>query len=665
MTVTKVETTRSEAHAGGRPFGDSGAYKRIDGVLSFAVDPNNQANQEIVDLSLAPRDDTGRVVFRADYTLLAPQDPDRGNRRLIVDVVNRGRRRAVDTFNRASDPAEGSGDIPEGDGFLFHHGYAVVSIGWQWDVYGSKDLLALEAPQAQIGGSPVRGQAVVEIRPNRVEHSWLLANRRHRPYPVADPNDPDARLLVREWEDGPDAELPRGQWQFARETADGPVDSREHIYLESGFQPGKIYNIIYTTEGAPVVGGGLLALREVATWLRHPSAQNPVVGGFERVYGYGVSQTGRMLRHFVYLGLNVDEEGRPVYDGLLPHVAGGRRGEFNHRFAQPSAQPPPGFGQLFPFADEDTLDPFTGRTDGLLRRQRRLGAVPKIIYTNSSAEYWRGDGSLTHIDPTGQKDLETPSEARIYHFAGTQHGAGTLPQRQETADGSRGSLPFNAVDYRPLLRAALINLDRWVSDAVEPPASRHPRLDDGTAVTRDEVLASFDAGPDTAKPDPNRLWVLREVDLGPEADKGIGRYPVQEGATYQCLVSAVDGDGNELAGIRLPDLEVPVGTHAGWNPRAAEIGAPEQILSMQGFSTLFSETRAARQATGDSRPSIEERYLDRDVYLRQVREAAQRLVDERYLLEEDIEIVVSACADRYDVACAEAVHSEMSVGDGS
>jgi hypothetical protein len=387
--------------------------------------------------------------------------------------------------------------------------------------------------------------------------------------------------------------------------------------------------------------------------LRGGAPLHLVEGGFERVYGYGVSQTGRLLRHFIYLGLNLDEEGRIVYDGLMPHVAGGRRGEFNHRFAQPSQQSSPGFGHLFPFADNETTDPYTERTDGLLSRLRALNAVLKIIYTNSSAEYWRGDGSLAHIAPDGQSDLEPAPETRIYHFAGTQHGAGALPQAPDGGpDGSRGRYPFNVVDYRPLLRAALVNLDRWVSpDQIgEPPPSRHPRLDDGTAVTRRELLASFDCTPDHAKPDPDRLWVLREVDLGPEADRGIGRYPVKEGGVYPCYVSAVDGDGNEVAGVRLPDLEAPVGTHAGWNPRHPETGAPEQIIPMQGFSHFFAPTRAAREAANDRRPSIEERYPGRDAYLERVREAALRLAAERYLLDEDVDIVVSACAERYDAA---------------
>ena len=662
MAVVAVDITSREEYAGGLPFGTSGPYDRIDGVLTFAVDPENAANALIVDLDLAPGDEQGRVRFRSDFTLLTPQEAG-SNGKLLVDVVNRGRKMAVNTFNRVAPSPAPTREQPPGDGFLFRHGFSVVSIGWQWDVYRSEALLGLQAPRAEVDGQPVRGPAVVEIRPDAPQRTWLLANRQHQPYPVADPNASDAMLLGRDWEDGPDTEIPGAEWSFGRESNGGVISSREHIYYESGFQAGKIYHVVYTAEDAVVVATGLLAVRDVAAWLRHPSRLSPVTGGFERIYGYGVSQTGRMLRHFLYLALNIDEEGRKVYDGLLPHVAGGRRGEFNHRFAQPSQQSEPGFGHLFPFTDDETVDPVTERRDGVLTRQRGLGSVPKVVYTNSSAEYWRGDGSLAHTDPEGASDMPQASETRSYHFAGTQHGAGSVPQSSDTGpDGSKGRYPFNVVDYSPLLRAALINLDRWVAEGVEPPPSRHPRLDDGTAVTRAEALDSLPSIPGLVKPDRELLWVLREVDLGPGAELGIGRYPAREGRTYPCYVSALDPDGNEVAGVRLPDLEVAVGTHSGWNPRDPATGAPEQIIPMQGSTFYFAPTKAAREATGDGRPSLKERYAGREEYLTRVREIAERLAEEQYILWEDVEIVVEACTARYDAAISES--SERIVPSG-
>ena len=644
MPVVSVDIKSRQPYADGTSFGAPGDYERIDGALGFAVDPGNPANSAIVDLEYAPVDGEGCVRFESDFTLVVPSDPSKGNGRVIVEIVNRGRRRTVAFFNRGPTPPIDSDAIPEGDGFLLRHGYSVLSIGWQWDVYRSDALLGLDAPGISIDGQPVTGQACVEMRPNVEERTRLLANREHQPYPAADLDDPSAMMLVRDWEDGPDTVIPRSQWHFP---------DAEHVTLESGFQPGKIYYVIYTAANPVVVGCGMLAIREAASWLRESSHGNVVHNGYERVYGHGVSQCGRLLRHMIYLGLNVDQDGRPAFDGLLPHVAGGRMGEFNHRFAQPSCQSNPGFGHQFPFADDTLADPLTEQTDGLLRQLRELDAVPKIIYTDSAAEYWRGDAALTHVDSAGLQDLEPAPETRRYLFAGTQHlpGAPELMIGQGP-DGSTGMHPYNAVDYIPLLRAALFNLDRWVSEGIEPPPSMHPRLHDGTAVTEAEYLSGSVTVPGRSRPDPARLWRIREIDVGPHAKHGIASYPVKEGREYPQLVPAADADGNDLGGIRLPDLTVPVGTHTGWNLRHPDTGAPEQLISMQGSTHWFPATDAQRNADSDPRPSLESRYASREEYAARVRDAAARLAEDRYLLTEDVDLVVKSCLERYDCAMA-------------
>ena len=642
MPVVAVNIKSQQPYADGAIFGPTGDYERIEGVLEFAVDPRNAANASIVDLEYAPVDGSGCVRFQSDFTMIVPRDRAKGNGRVVIEVVNRGRRRTVAFFNRGSTPPIDSDDVPEGDGFLLRHGYSVLSIGWQWDVYRSHALLGLDAPGITIDGQPVTGQACVEMRPNLRETTRLLANREHRPYPVADVNDPNATLTVRDWEDGPDTVIPRSQWNFP---------DAEHITLESGFEPGKIYYVIYTAADPVVVGCGMLAIREAATWLRSASDANGVHGGYERVYAHGVSQCGRLLRHMLYLGLNLDEDGQRVFDGLLPHVAGGRMGEFNHRFAQPSCQSNPGFGHQFPFADDTLTDTLTEQSDGLLRRLRELDAVPKVIFTDSAAEYWRGDAALTHVDTTGANDLDPAPETRRYLFAGTQH----LPSAPELMvgqgpDGSTGMHPYNAVDYIPLLRAALFNLDRWVSEGIEPPPSMHPRLGDATVVPQSRYLAETVPVPGRSLPDANRLWRIREIDVGPEAGRGIATYPVTEGREYPQLVPAADADGNDLGGIRLPDLTVPVGTHTGWNLRHPDTGSPEQLMSMQGSTHWFPATEAQRAAAGDPRPSLEERYAGREEYAAKVRTAATELAGEGYLLSEDIDLVVDSCLHRFDCA---------------
>ena len=623
-------------------------YERIEGTVHYAVAPEHPANRAIVDLDKSPRGADGRVAYAADFCLLQPADPARGNGGLIVDVPNRGRKVAVRQLNRAPNEAIPTPNVDPGDGFLFRRGWTVAWTGWQWDVVRSDALMGIEAPTAMANGRPIEGWTICEFQPNEPARSLLLANRVHHPYRAADVGQPDAKLYERDWMDGPRREVPRDRWCFARDEAGQPVSDDAHVYLDGGFVPGRYYEVVYRTNVCPVVGVGLLAVRDWASFLRYGDAAsgNPAAGRVQRSIGFGVSQSGRFLRHFLYLGLNVDEAGRPVFDGVLPHVAGARRGEFNHRYAQPSVQSTRSFGHLPPFGDD------------LLERQRRVaaergrGGMPKVFFTNTSAEYWRGDCTLLHTDQMGTRDAEPAEDTRIYHFGGTQHGPGGLPLDEPGAtgapEGARGAHPFNAVDYAPLLRAALENLDRWITTGEAPPPSRFPRLDDGTAVVPAAALEPFRAIPGASVPAVDKLVGMRELDLGPEADRGVGRYPAAAGAEIPTYRPAVDADGNELSGIRLPDVAVPLATYTGWNPRHPETGAPEQLIAMQGSTFPFPATAEERAASGDPRAAIAERYRDREDYLSRVRAAAEQLVADRYLLAEDLELVVTTAAEKYD-----------------
>jgi Alpha/beta hydrolase domain len=655
MPLMTFEITSRVPYAGERRFGAVGAYEQLDGTAHFAVDPIHPANARICDLKLAPRNAAGLVEFAADLSVVLPVDAARANGRCIVELPNRGRRRVVVMMNCAPPDAPVGPQAHPGDGFLFTRGYTIASIGWQWDVYPSPELLGLAAPSAMQGGRPIGGETMVEIRPNERDTTRLLADRIHRPLPATPGEQRYARLLVRDWEDGEDTLIPRSRWRFARETPTGAVEpSAEHVWLEGGFEPGRIYQLVYETDRAPVAGLGLLAARDVAAFLRAPSAANPSGNGFRALILYGISQTGRMQRHFLSLGLNRCEDGSRAYDGFHVHIAGGRRGSFNHRFAQPSNQTTPLWGHVFPFADVATSDPLTGHTGGLLDRFAAAGDLPKIISTDSAAEYWRGDAALAHIDASGRHDLPEHRLTRRYLFASAQHTPGYLGQsRTNPGTGTIARYPLNVIDYRPLHRAALINLDRWIAEDIDPPPSRHPRRSDATAVERKEVLAAFARVPGFTPPDPQRLPFIRTVDMGGDEERGICRYPAQEGAFYPALVSAVDADGNETAGIRMPDITVPVGTHAGWNPRDPVTGSPEQIVAMNGLTLWFAPDEATRAARGDPRRSLAERYRDEADYGAKVRAAAERLAVERYLLEEDVERVVEAAVARYRAAMSQ------------
>ncbi|HEY1294310.1 MAG TPA: alpha/beta hydrolase domain-containing protein [Chloroflexota bacterium] len=656
MAVEHLEVTNRRSF----PFD----YERIDARLHFSVDPTNPANARIVDLDKAARDADGRVRFWADFVLLQPADPDRSNRRLLYYVVNRGLRVGV-PFNRANPrppTLPPTDEIDAGDGFLMQRGWSVAMCGWQWDVQRQPGLMGLEAPQA-LGpdGRPIRGRISVAFQPNeahtyhRLAH-WPLHPRPgaqaflHQPYPAADVDEGDAQLWVADSRGGARSLIPRERWRFARQAGEGEsgqlVADDTHVWLEGGFESGRWYEVVYTTRICPVVGTGFLATRDSVAWLRNA---NPFDRRIDFTYGHGRSQCGRFLRQFLYDGLNLDEDGRQVFDGLIPDVAGARRGEFNQRYGQPSETSGRGFGGLFPFTSDDETDPLTGQTDGLLRRQRQLGGVPKIFTTNTSSEYWRADCSLIHTDPAGTHDVEPPAEERIYMIAGHQHGGGMPLVNHATPIGARGANNFNMVDGVTALRAFLINLDRWVSEGIEPPPSAFPRLADGTAVTREEALAALSKIPGLALLDTSVMPRLQRLDLGPDIDKGVARLPATVGEPYPSFVSAVDADGNEVAGIRVPDISVPVGTHAGWVPRDPATGGAGQLLDMMGTTAPFAGTAAERQERADPRPAIAERYRDRDEYLARARAAAQALADAGYIVPEDVEVAAGLAAERYDV----------------
>ena len=363
----------------------------------------------------------------------------------------------------------------------------------------------------------------------------------------------------------------------------------------------------------------------------------------------GVSQCGRFLRTFLHAGLNRDEAGKQVFDGVLVHVAGARRGEFNHRYGQPSVQPTPSLGHRFPFADEPQTDPRSGRRAGLLDRQRAAGCLPKIFYTDTSSEYWRGDAGLAHCDLESEADVEPPPEVRRYLFASTQHGPGGLLFTDQGMFGSRSGNYLNIIDYRPLFRAALENLRAWVETGIEPPESVFPRARDATAALREEVLSTLATIPGLALPRTDRLPSLAPMDLGEHADDGIPALPARFiDVPYPGHVSTVDAFGNELGGLRMPDVAVPVATHTGFNPRHPEGGGEGQILEYLGSTVPLARTAAAREAASDPRPSLAERYENRDAYLAEVRDAAERLVEDRYLLAGDIDLCVSLAGERYD-----------------
>ncbi len=629
--VSRIEITSRTDVLGGKPFGAAGAYQKIIGTVFFAVDPANPANTAIVDIDKAPRDASGMVTFSADLYALMPKDAARGNGAALIDILNRGRKNVLRDFNRAGPAADPTADAEFGDGFLMRQGYAVIWIGWQFDIPGRGGLMGLVAPAATDHGRPITGRVTTRFVPNTADPAYALDNLGRYAdatrYPPVDPSSAANTLTVRDGYLAAARTIARDRWQFGRGGGDRVTPDVDAVYLKGGFEPGHVYDLSYEARGAVVAGLGFAAVRDLASALkREPGIGVPI----RHVYGFGPSQDGRFLREFLYEGFNAGERGGRAFDGIIAHIAGAARGnDFNARFARPNGL---GFFEatLFPYRDSDSRDLVTGKTDGLLTKLAP-DQQPKIFYTNSSGEYWGGGRSaaLTHTTLDGRADAQVPDNVRIYLFSGTQHVPGGF-----LASQGAGQQRANPNDYAWGLRALLVAMDRWVRDDVPPPESRHPRFSDHSLVPQSEV--DFPALPGVHSP--------LSIPGGYRADLGV---PPQAPA-LPFLVPQVDGDGNELAGIALPDVAVPLATYTGWNFRNPSIGLPDELLPLTGSYIPLPLTRAIGERDHDPRPSIEERYGSRARYQALVADRAAQLAEDGYLLREDIDAIVGRALARWD-----------------
>ena len=619
------------------PFADDvpdkvGRYERIRGRVVYALDPEHEANQAVVDLGLAAQNGEGRVEFYGDFEIIAPLDRSLAQPTVLYDINNRGRKLW--------------GTQP----FFLRHGYVSVWSGWIAQVRPAPPLLRLEAPIAldedyvPITGT-VRAEMIGDVPTDRL----AVSDRRQLAFEPVVAALPQATLSRRLRERDTPELIPRDQWEYIltrgpREEGSGLIEG--DIRLAGGFEPGVIYELTYEALGSVVQGAGFAAIRDFVSFLRHDdSSMNPLrdIGGrplARRVIGEGRSQSGRALRMFLYDGFNADEQGRIVFDGVMPVISGGGQGFFNHRFASPTRTATEHSGHLypvdvFPFAYGEQTDPFTGRTDSLLRRVRADGTAPKVMHLDTSSEYWHRSASLVVTDPTGEKDGAMPDDVRVYVFGGSQHSPARGPS-------NRGQLPPNPNVYQPFLEALFVAMDRWVTDGAPPPPSRHPRIADDTLVGWKANEAGWIALPGVRYP--TAIQQPDHLDYGEEfaAKRRIDQQPpTRTGQRYGVRVPALDEDNNGLGVLRMPAVVAPVATYTGWNLRNPAIGAPAAPLGLAGAYIAFPRTRADRESSGDPRPSVEERYGSFEAYRAQIVLAAEALVAEGYLLNEHLEGVAA------------------------
>ena len=653
--ITRIEITRVESPTfGGRTFGSVGAYEKLVGQAFGELDPSDPHNDEIVNIDRAPVNARGMVEYVADVHILKPVAMQRGNRTLLYHVVNRGGLGAATFLIGAGGGNDPTTADDAGDGLLMSEGYTLVRSGWQGDMTRGDGRISIDVPTARnADGSPIRRWIMTEYVVYEPEFSiplsWDRGNRNIKPYLPVEESMSEARLYERTGPHAPAKLIPRDRWSFATcdQVGANARPSKVDVCLSSGFATDRIYQLVYEARDPLVNGIGFAATRDLVSFLRYDTTRdNPLVARsgtpdadagspIRHTLAFGSSQSGRFLKDLIYQGFSQDVQGRVVFDGAIPHISGSRRTFINYEFSMPGRFSTWTEGHLtpgddFPFTYETSTDPVTGGADGLLARCRAQYACPKIMHWDSGTEIRAARAALVVTDPLGKRDVEIPDNVRVYYFSGTQHGPTAQPERGFCQQLS------NPLKYVETQRALLLALRRWVAEDVAPPPSRYPRISDGTLVPpMPQHGVGFPAIPGVRYSGRVNDKMLRDYTVQP---------PVElPGTEYTVLVPKVDADGNELAGVRAVDLQAPLATYAGWNLRREGFMENEGCY-LVGSHIPFARTRAERG--DDPRLSLEERYGTHARYAARVREAAQRLQQEGFLLPPDAERLVREAEQR-------------------
>ena len=628
--VVEVRFGAPEPYAEGRSFGAIGPYVSLKGIAKGELDPTDDRNKVIVGLEKAPLNARGMVEYETDIHILRPADMSKGSGRLLYEAPNRGNKvlmlrlhnsRAGQAKVNDAKTAADVGEVP----FAFERGYTLVWSGWD-EVPAGNGRLSIRLPVATENGKEIVRRVRDEIQIGTRGAADMEVAR--LAYTAAHADTKAAKLVYRDGANGTRVEIPSDKWRF---------DSDRSIRLlpeGTKFKPLRIYEAWYDAKNPKVTGIGFAATRDVMSFLRYVEKDtngnvNPLAGTVRYAMGFGVSLSGRYLRHHVELGMNADEKGRRVFDGVLAHTGGIGKVFANELFSHAGRtatqhedrQYPENW---FPFAFATSNDAMTGKTGSLF-----LGADnnPLVISTNTSTEYWQKGASLLTTDPAGTRDLDDHSKARTYFITGTQHvGNFNTP----SSPGSC-AMPRNPHDAYPAIRALLVALDEWISTGKAPPPSRVPRIADGTAVPFEQFRLPKIPGL-VAPPGDNKISVAADWVDPPQTSEAI----------YGSRLPTVDADGNETSGIRLPDQAVPLGTFTGWNVYK---GVETDLCDRDGAYLPFAKTKSEREANGDIRLSLEERYGSKDAYAARLKAAADELVANRLLLPGDAEAYVKTAIE--------------------
>jgi hypothetical protein len=613
-------------------------YERLTGHFYGELDPKHPLNVIINDIFLAPRNGRGMVEYAATFTLLRPVDSSGASGVLWYEVPNRG--------NSPLNPS------PSRDALTA--GHILVSSGWQGDLAPRAGLETISVPVARnADGSSITGPVLYRISNVRAATASLQAGYAGMRYQTPATLDTSKALLTKQAsEDGAVIPIPPSEWAFANcEKTPFPGDpDPTRICLQGGFDPELLYQVVYTAKDPLVLGIGLAATRDLVSFLRYSvkddDAANPVAGMVKHAIGFGTSQSGNFIKTFLHLGFNQDESKRVVWDGANPNIAA-RQNPINFRFAIPG-----GAAALFEPGSEGVLwwgtyrDDLRGRSAAsLLDRCRASRTCPKIMETFGAAEFWGLRMSPGLVGTDVKADIPLPSNVRRYYFPGVTHGGGRggFHVLEPGTPGRACALPENPNSTAETMRALRNALTDWVVKDVAPPDSGYPTISGGQLGPPTRIAMNFPAIPGAPLPD-NLINALPVYDFGNgfrynDLSGAISIQPPPVRAMVPMLVPKTDADGNEIGGIPSVLHQAPLGTYLGWNVTASGY-AKGRACGFAGGFIPFARTRAQRLASGDPRPSLEERYGSHEKYVARVRASAKRLVEERFLLQEDADRLV-------------------------
>lgn len=604
-------------------------YERVEGVAYFTLDPADPANAAIVDIQYAPRNQAGLVEYSADFRLLIP-DAAIANGGLLYNVNNRG---------GAQVPPESGLDHP-----LSALGFTYLVTGWINELTPGQGRILLHAPIVGTSAAPITGEVRYEIIVGEPSSAENIAGGGHLAYTPTAAGAESATLTHRLYPDDPRIPVERSQFRLDVQPEAGRNQQVITLSLDGGFEPGRIYELKYEAQDPVLAGAGMAGIRDMVSIMRYDGAGNAVLAPLNlppinHTVAWGNSQSGRLLRQFMYDGFNADLDGRIVFDGVIPVIAGSGFGMFNNRFAMPTRTNGQESNQLypndlFPFTYGESTDPFTGRTDGILNKARASNTVPKVMHIQTSNEYWLRGGSLPHTNPQGTEDAVLPAEVRFYTIGGSQHGSGNGRPRA----ASSTQLPPNPNMWSPFADSLLVAMHEWVANGVEPPVSRYPRIADGTLVAShvDGRINGAAWNRLNGVTHPEQIYVVGLADWGDRwwQQRIIDKHPVGTEQYYNPLVPAVNMDNNDFpeSTILPPLTQVPLATFVPWNLRAEATGAPKSLARLSGGYIPFPANTAAAVQSRDPRNSIAGLYNSFDDYLQQYEAATDQLIAAGYLL---------------------------------